>query len=156
VRQEQRPLAGSDDGLDLGREGAGVVGDGSGGVGARDACVPALGPQPLQGRMEVLRDPGAEQAAHQHDDALALKRRIMRRLVALPPQEMEAPRGCVVRIFFTHMHSDPSPADRRTRYDRQNLLVLAAQLLAWWALIEALHAGLPPLAQAGLLLLFCW
>jgi fatty acid desaturase len=53
------------------------------------------------------------------------------------------------------MHSDPSPADRRTRYDRQNLLVLAAQLLAWWALIEALHAGLPPLAQAALLLLFC-
>lgn len=46
-----------------------------------------------------------------------------------------------------------SPSERR-RYGRQNPAVLAAQLLAWFALIEALHRPLSLPLAAGLLAVF--
>ncbi|MGE0311990.1 MAG: fatty acid desaturase [Lautropia sp.] len=46
-----------------------------------------------------------------------------------------------------------SASDRR-RYGRQNLAILAAQMLAWFALIDALHRPLPLALKAVLLLVF--
>lgn len=47
-----------------------------------------------------------------------------------------------------------SPAERR-RFDRQNLAVVAAQGLAWFALLQGLHSSAGWPAKALALLLFC-
>jgi len=49
----------------------------------------------------------------------------------------------------------PLSADRGRRYDRQNLLVLSAQVITWWSLITLMHREIAPAIKVGIVVLFC-
>lgn len=46
-------------------------------------------------------------------------------------------------------------AERGRRYDRQNLLVLAAQVGTWWCLITLMHQNIAIAPKIGIVILFC-
>lgn len=53
------------------------------------------------------------------------------------------------------MRQNRTPDIRRLSLDRQNLVVLLLQLLAWGSLIELLHHDIPLAGKAAVVLLFC-
>lgn len=57
--------------------------------------------------------------------------------------------------MISHTKDLPLSAERGRRYDRQNLLVLAAQVGTWWCLITLMHQDIAIAFKIGIVILFC-